>query len=63
MPGTIVDVLVKEGDKVNAGDPVVVAEAMKMETEIQAPIEGTVKKIHIAKGDTVNPDEVLIEIE
>ena len=62
MPGTIVDILVKEGDSVKAGDPVVVAEAMKMETEIQAPVDGTVKKIHIAKGDTVNPDEVLIEI-
>ena len=63
MPGTIVDILVKEGDSVNAGDPVIVAEAMKMETEIQAPIGGKVSKIHIAKGDTVNPDEVLIEIE
>jgi len=62
MPGTIVDILVKEGDSVRAGDPVVVAEAMKMETEIQAPVDGTVQKIHIAKGDTVNPDEVLIEI-
>ena len=62
MPGTIVDILVKEGDTVKAGDPVVVAEAMKMETEIQAPVSGTVNKIHISKGDTVNPDEVLIEI-
>ncbi len=62
MPGTVVDVLVSEGDKVNAGDPVLVAEAMKMETEIQAPIAGTIKAIHIAKGDSVNPDEILIEI-
>ena len=63
MPGTIVEVLVKEGDKVNAGDPVLVTEAMKMETEVQAPITGTVKAVHISKGDTVNPDETLIEIE
>ena len=63
MPGTIVEVLVKEGDKVNAGDPVLVTEAMKMETEVQAPITGTVKAVHIDKGDTVNPDETLIEIE
>ncbi len=63
MPGTIIDVLVKEGDQVNAGDPVLVSEAMKMETEIQAPISGTVKAIHVAKGDSVNPDETLIEIE
>ncbi|MGD8570869.1 MAG: sodium-extruding oxaloacetate decarboxylase subunit alpha [Gammaproteobacteria bacterium] len=63
MPGSIVDVLVNEGDSVKAGDPLLVTEAMKMETEIQAPIDGTVNKIHVAKGDTVNPDEVLIEIE
>ena len=63
MPGTVVEVLVKEGDKVSAGDPLLVAEAMKMETEIQAPIDGTIKAINIAKGETVNPDEILIEIE
>ncbi len=63
MPGTIVDVLVKVGDEVKAGDPVFITEAMKMETEVQAPISGTIKAIHISKGDTVNPDETLIEIE
>lgn len=63
MPGSIVDVLVNEGDSVKAGDPILVTEAMKMETEIQAPIGGTISKIHVAKGDTVNPDEVLVEIE
>jgi pyruvate carboxylase subunit B len=34
-----------------------------METEIQAPIAGTVKTLHVAKGETVNPDEALIEID
>ncbi len=63
MPGTIVEVLVKVGTKVKAGAPVLVAEAMKMETEIQAPIEGEVKALYVAKGDSVNPDEVLIAIE
>lgn len=62
MPGNIVDVLVKEGDSVSAGQAVLIAEAMKMETEIQAPIAGTVKAVHIAKGDRVNPGEVLVEI-
>ncbi|MFP5505345.1 MAG: sodium-extruding oxaloacetate decarboxylase subunit alpha, partial [Gammaproteobacteria bacterium] len=57
MPGTIVEVLVEVGATVKAGDPLLVAEAMKMETEIQAPIAGTVKAIHVAKGDSVNPDE------
>ena len=62
MPGTIVEVLVKEGDQVQAGDPVLVTEAMKMETEIQAPIGGAVSSVYVVKGDTVNPDETLIEI-
>lgn len=63
MPGNIVDVLVKEGDTVKVGQPVLITEAMKMETEIQATIAGTVKAVHVAKGDRVNPNEVLIEIE
>ncbi|CAD5107176.1 sodium-extruding oxaloacetate decarboxylase subunit alpha [Zestomonas carbonaria] len=62
MPGNIVDVLVKEGDAVKAGQAVLITEAMKMETEVQAPIAGTVKAVHVAKGDRVNPGEVLIEI-
>jgi len=63
MPATIVEVLVKVGDAVRPGDPVIVTEAMKMETELQAPIAGTVSAIHVAKGDSVNPDEALIEIQ
>ncbi|WP_288448696.1 sodium-extruding oxaloacetate decarboxylase subunit alpha [uncultured Pseudomonas sp.] len=63
MPGNIVEVLVKEGDQVRAGQGVLVTEAMKMETEIQAPIAGTVTTVRVAKGDRVNPGEVLIEIE
>jgi pyruvate carboxylase subunit B len=62
MPGTIVEVLVKEGDVVKEGAPLLVTEAMKMETEVQAPISGAIKAVHIKKGDTVNPDETLIEI-
>jgi pyruvate carboxylase subunit B len=63
MPGAIVDVLVKVGDAVKAGDAVLVIEAMKMENEVPAPIAGTVKAVHVAKGDSVNPDEALVEIE
>lgn len=63
MPGNIVAVLVKEGDRVAAGDPVLVIEAMKMETEVKAPIAGQVKAVHIQKGDRVTPAEVLVEIE
>jgi pyruvate carboxylase subunit B len=63
MPGTIVDVLVQVGDEVKAGTPLLVTEAMKMETEIQAPIPGKVTAVHVQKGERVNPDEALIEIE
>ena len=63
MPGNIVTVLVKEGDIVKAGQPVLVTEAMKMEAEVQAPIAGKVTGIFVAKGDRVTPGEVLIDIE
>ena len=63
MPGNIVDVLVRLGDEVSAGQAVLVAEAMKMETEIHSAITGVVKAIHVVKGDRVTPGEVLIEVE
>jgi pyruvate carboxylase subunit B len=63
MPGTVVDILIKAGKTVKAGDPVLVIEAMKMENEVSAPVSGTVKSVNVAKGDSVNPDEALVEIE
>jgi pyruvate carboxylase subunit B len=63
MPGTIVDIVVSEGDSVKAGDPVLVIEAMKMENEVPAPVSGTITAIHVSKNDRVNPDEALMEIE
>jgi pyruvate carboxylase subunit B len=63
MPGSIVEVKVKAGDKVNAGDAVLVIEAMKMENEIQAPKSGIVVAVHVQKGDSVTPDESLLEIQ
>ncbi|WP_093396214.1 sodium-extruding oxaloacetate decarboxylase subunit alpha [Halopseudomonas xinjiangensis] len=63
MPGNVVDVLVQVGDTVKAGQAVLVSEAMKMESEIQAGVDGTVKAVNVAKGDRVNPGEILIEIE
>jgi pyruvate carboxylase subunit B len=62
MPCNILDVLVKAGQQVTAGQAVLITEAMKMETEVTAPITGTVKAVHIVKGEPANPDEVLIEI-
>ncbi|MDR3393155.1 MAG: sodium-extruding oxaloacetate decarboxylase subunit alpha [Sulfuriferula sp.] len=63
MPGNIVDVLVVTGQKVNAGDPVLVIEAMKMENEIQASISGTIINLFVVKGDAVTPDQALLEIQ
>jgi pyruvate carboxylase subunit B len=63
MPSTVVEVKVNKGEKVKAGQAVLVTEAMKMETETQAPIAGTVVDINCQKGDKVNPNELLIRIE
>jgi len=63
MPGSIVEVKVVVGDKVNAGDAVLVIEAMKMENEIEASTSGTVVAINVQKGDSVTPDESLLEIQ
>lgn len=63
MPCNILEVLVKVGQSVTAGQAVLITEAMKMETEITAPISGTVKAVHVVKGEPANPDEVLVEIE
>lgn len=62
LPGNVVDVLVQEGDKVEAGQALLVMEAMKMETELLANISGTVKALHVKKADRVTPGETLIEI-
>ena len=62
MPGNVVEVLVKEGETVVAGQAVLVAEAMKMETEVHASIAGKVKAVHVTKGDRVTPGEILVEI-
>jgi pyruvate carboxylase subunit B len=62
MPGNIVDVLVKVDQVVKAGTAVLITEAMKMETEIQAPVGGKVVAIHVKKGDRVTPGEILLEI-
>ncbi|MCQ2159759.1 MAG: biotin/lipoyl-binding protein [Bacteroidales bacterium] len=53
LPGVIIEVSVKEGQAVKAGQKVAVLEAMKMENEIQAESDGTVTAIHVAKGDSV----------
>lgn len=60
IPGTIVDVFVKEGDKVKEGDPMLIIEAMKMNNRINFAMSGTIDKIEIKPGDIVSKGRVLI---
>ena len=62
MPGTILAVKASAGQAVKAGDVIVVLEAMKMENDIVAPCDGTIKEIVVTKGTTVNTDDVLAMI-
>ncbi len=63
MPGKILRVLVKPGDKVEAGMPLLVMEAMKMENEIKAIVAGTVKKVSIEAGQNVETGAELIVLD
>ncbi len=62
MPGTILSIKAPVGTAVKAGDVVLVLEAMKMENDIVAPCDGTVKQVLVAKGASVNTDDVLAVI-
>jgi len=62
MPGTVIRVVVAEGDRVEARQPLVVLEAMKMETPVVAPYEAVVQAIHVAEGDRVAGGAVLVEL-
>lgn len=63
MPGSVLDVLVKKGDRVQQGDPVVITEAMKMETTIRAAMDGVVDQIYVINGDQIDSGDLLIEIK
>ncbi len=63
MPGSILEVLVNEGDKVEEDDELLILEAMKMENPICAPSSGTVKEIKVKEKDTVEADELLLVLE
>lgn len=63
MPGKVLAVKVKPGDKVEAGQVLIVLEAMKMENELGSPCEGAVKSVKCQVGQTVNNGDLLIEIE
>jgi acetyl/propionyl-CoA carboxylase alpha subunit len=63
MPGTVIRVLTKEGDRVESRQPLVVVEAMKMETPLLSPFDATVIRVNVAEGDRVTGGTVLVELE
>jgi len=62
LAGSVIDVLVAVGDQVSDGDPVMIVEAMKMETEIRANTSGKIQSIAIKKGDAIQADQSLMTI-
>jgi len=63
MPGTILEVNCSKGDQVKKGDHLLITEAMKMETTVQAPFDGVIKDIHVQNEDAIEVDDLLIEFE
>ncbi len=63
MPGLIIRVLVEAGQQVATGDPLVVLEAMKMESDICSPRDGIVKQIAVKPGENVRQNQVLVVVE
>lgn len=63
MPGKVVKVLVSEGESVTEGQPAVIISAMKMESEYKIPLNGKVKKVNVKDGDTIEGNQILIELE
>ena len=63
IPGAIIEIFVKEGDKVAAGAALLKLEAMKMENVIDAPVAGSIKKVHVETGQPVGQGAALVEIE
>ena len=63
MPGTVIKVLVEQGAHVSARQPLVVLEAMKMETPLASPYDATVRAVHVAEGDRVAAGALLVELE
>lgn len=63
MPGTVIKVLCEKGEKVKKGDYLLITEAMKMETTVQAPFAGVIKNIHVSNNDAIAVGDLLIEFE
>ncbi|WP_096154739.1 MULTISPECIES: biotin/lipoyl-containing protein [Bacillus] len=63
MAGTILNVLVQQGEEVSAGQTVMVLESMKMEIPVEASVEGKVASVTVSIGDFVNEGDTLLELE
>jgi pyruvate carboxylase len=63
MPGTVIKVIVDKGEMVEKGDHLMITEAMKMETTVQAPFSGKIKDIYVKSGDAISPGDLLIEMQ
>ncbi|TKD71791.1 pyruvate carboxylase [Pseudalkalibacillus hwajinpoensis] len=62
MPGTVIKVLVERGERVNKGDHLMITEAMKMETTVQAPRSGVIEHIHVSNGEGIETGDLLLEL-
>ncbi|MDD4394977.1 MAG: acetyl-CoA carboxylase biotin carboxyl carrier protein subunit, partial [Bacteroidales bacterium] len=63
LPGTILDIFVREGEKVKSGQHIILLEAMKMENNIDAPKDGTITSINVQRNDSVMEGDLLLTIE
>jgi biotin carboxyl carrier protein len=63
VTGLVIKVQVEPGQAVEANDPIMVLEAMKMETNVTAPHAGVIKTVHVGQGDSVKVNQVLVEFE
>lgn len=63
IPGSVIDIFAKPGQKLKAGEVVLILDAMKMYTKVTMPMDGVIKSVNVAKGDRVPKDMVMISIE
>ena len=63
LPGTVIDILVKEDQQVSKGEVLVILDAMKMQNIMKCNSDGTIMKIHVKKGDKVSKGTVLMELK
>ncbi len=63
IPGTIIDLFVKPGDKLKEGETLLLLEAMKMQNQVRMPVDGEIKKVYVKKDDVVPNRHLMLEIK